>query len=73
MSEWDDNTKIKTFASFLGASEDDFKPNWRNPLNDEALNALEHNDMWGFEAKIFSICFQETRNAVGPYKIFGSQ
>ena len=73
MSKWDDAAILKTYAGFLGVSQDEFKPEWKNPANDEVLNALEHNDMWGMESKIFGICFQEVRKAVGPYKIFGSQ
>lgn len=71
-TEWTDEAITREYAKNLGTSIEEFNPAHRNPLNSEALSALDHNDIWGFEARVFSICFQEIRNLVGPFKIFGS-
>ena len=47
MSNWDEETIIKTYSKFLGAKEEDFKPQLQNPLNKDILTALDHNDNWG--------------------------
>lgn len=73
MTNLEDQNTIKTFSKLLGGKEEDFQTGLRNPLNQDILSALDHNDMWGIESKIFGICFQEVRKAAGPFKIFGSQ
>lgn len=59
-------------AQNLGVSNDYFKISARNPNNVDILASLEHNDIDGFESKVFASCFQQVRNTAGPYKVFGS-
>jgi hypothetical protein len=66
-------TVAQVFAANLGVSVDRFKNPLRNPSNLEAIQAVEHNDLWGTESKIFSYCLQEVRRQAGPYQIFGSR
>ncbi|MCB0369525.1 MAG: hypothetical protein KDD45_08760 [Bdellovibrionales bacterium] len=73
MSKWDQDKFASIFAKNMGYSEDVFNPHLRNPANKDILATLDHNDLNGAEAKIFSTCYQEVRELVGPFKIFGSQ
>ena len=57
----------------MGYTEDNHSWHLRNPANKEILSAFEHNDIWGAESRIFALCYQNVRDKVGPYKIFGSQ
>lgn len=66
-------TVEQLFAYHLGVSVDRFKNPLRNPNNFEALQAVEHTDIWGIESKVFSYCLQQVRERAGPYKIFGSR
>lgn len=73
MSNFDEEKAKKIFNSYMGLSEEDSNVIVRNPANAEVINALDHNDMWGFEARVFSVCFQRVREKAGPFKIFGSR
>lgn len=42
----------------LGVSPESFKNRLRNPNNYEVIMAVEHNDLWGAESKIFATCVQ---------------
>lgn len=66
-------TVAQVLASNLGVSVDRFRSPLRNPSNFEAIQAVEHNDIWGVESKIFAYCLQEVREKAGPYQIFGSR
>lgn len=57
----------------MGVSLAEFDDGIHNPMNREVFEDLTHNDAFGMEAKIFSICFQEVREKTGPFKIFGSR
>lgn len=72
MSNWDQDALQKDFSSRLGFEEDPFDLGLRNPLNAEPLTVMDHNDLWGVESRIFSLCFQSVREQAGPFKIFGS-
>jgi hypothetical protein len=66
-------TLAQVFASNLGVSVESFKNPLRNPSNYEALQAVEHTDIWGVESRLFAFCLQQVREEAGPYKIFGSR
>lgn len=57
MADLEEQNTIKTFSKLLGGNEENFQTGLRNPLNKDILTALDHNDMWGIESKIFGICF----------------
>lgn len=73
MSDQRGDTFAQVFAANLGVSADSLNVKLLNPNNLEALKAVEQNDIFGTESKIFAYCLQEVRQQAGPYKIFGSR
>ena len=62
MAEYDEEKAKSIFNKLAGLTEEDYNWGLQNPANRDVLMALDHNDIWGIESKLFAMCFQRIRN-----------